>query len=116
MKFESGALCTFEATTAAYPGYPRRIEMTGSDGTVIIEGDNLVGVNLRTPSPDIAVAAPASHASASSPVVADASAHQRVFEDFFDAITNDRDPVCSGEEGRKSVALVNSLYLSAKGD
>jgi UDP-N-acetyl-2-amino-2-deoxyglucuronate dehydrogenase len=116
LKFERGALCTFEATTAAYPGYPRRMEITGSDGTVIIEGDNLVAVNLRTPSPDIAVAVPAAHASASSPVVADASAHQRVFEDFFDAITNDRDPVCSGEAGRESVALVHALYLSAKGD
>jgi predicted dehydrogenase len=96
LKFHNGALATLEATTIAYPGYPRRIEITASEGTVIIAGDDLVEASLRTSSPDIRVAAAAGHISASSPVVADASAHQRVFEDFVDAIVNDRDPVCSG--------------------
>ena len=114
LKFESGALGTLEATTAAYPGYPRRIEITGTEGTLIIDGDNLVAANLRTPAPDIIVAERGSHVSASSPVVSDASAHQRVFEDFFDAIRNNRDPVCSGDEGRKSVALVQQIYVSAR--
>lgn len=112
--FARGALCTFETTTAAYPGYPRRIAITGTEGTIVIEADNLVAVDLRTPSPDITVAAAGPHASASSPVVGDASAHQRVFEDFFDAIKNDREPVCSGEEGRMSVALVQQLYGSSQ--
>jgi predicted dehydrogenase len=114
LRFERGALCTFETTTAAYPGYPRRIAITGTEGTVVIEGDNLVAADLRTPSPGITLAAAAPHASASSPVVGDAAAHQRVFEDFFDAIKNDREPVCSGEEGRMSVALVQQLYASAQ--
>ena len=29
LEFESGALATLEATTAAFPGYPRRIELSG---------------------------------------------------------------------------------------
>ena len=120
LKFESGALCTFETTTVAYPGYPRRLEITGTEGTVIVEGDDLVAVNLRgSEGPefrDSEVPELRGSESAASPVVADASAHQRVFEDFFDAIKNDREPVCSGEEGRLSVALAQALYLSAKGD
>lgn len=115
LKFNSGALCTFEATTAAYPGYPRRLEISGTEGTLIVHGDDLVAIDLKSET-HAPAAASGTHMSASSPVVADASAHQRVFEDFFDAITTDRDPVCSGEEGRKSVALVQALYLSAKGD
>jgi predicted dehydrogenase len=83
---------------------------------VILEGDSLVAADLRTPALDIVLAQRGAHASASSPVVGDASAHQRVFEDFFDAIEKDREPVCSGEEGRLSVALAQALYLSAKGD
>jgi UDP-N-acetyl-2-amino-2-deoxyglucuronate dehydrogenase len=113
LKFASGALATLEATTAAFPGFPRRIEITGTEGTIVIEGDNLVAAHLRRPSPDVAVSAPAASAAASSPVVADASAHQRIFEDFFDAIRNNRDPVCSGEEGRRSVALVEQIYNAA---
>src|SRR6202049_2824159 len=35
LEFAGGALGIFHATTAAYPGYPRRIEISGSEGTVI---------------------------------------------------------------------------------
>jgi predicted dehydrogenase len=113
LKFTSGALATLEATTAAYPGFPRRIEITGTEGTLIIEGDQLVAAHLRTPPPDLAVSAPSASAAASSPVVADVSAHQRVFEDFFDAIRHNREPACNGEEGRRSVALVEEIYKAA---
>ena len=39
LEFASGALGTIEATTSLYPGYPRRIEVTGIEGTVVIEDD-----------------------------------------------------------------------------
>lgn len=114
LKFESGALGTLEATTAAYPGYPRRIEISGTEGTLIVDGDNLIAADLRTPLEATLVAAAAATAGQSSPVVSDATAHQRVFEDFIDAITNNREPACSGAEGRKSVALVQAIYQSAR--
>src|SRR6185295_18278965 len=79
VEFASGALGTIEATTAAYPGYSRRLELTGSEGTVVLDGDRLAVIDLRN-APDQAAAAAsvtpgvASNvpASASSPVVADA--------------------------------------------
>src|SRR5262249_39606901 len=36
LEFASGALGTLEAATSAYPGYSRRIELTGSNGTVVL--------------------------------------------------------------------------------
>lgn len=39
--FESGALATLSATTAAYPGLPTRMEVCGSRGSAVIEGDQL---------------------------------------------------------------------------
>jgi predicted dehydrogenase len=53
-------------------------------------------------------------ASASSPIVSDASAHARVIEDFIAAIQNKRRPACDGREGRKSVAIIDAIYASAK--
>ena len=35
LEFDNGALGTLEATTAAYPGYHRRVEFTGTEGTLI---------------------------------------------------------------------------------
>ena len=47
LEFENGAVGTLEATTAAYPGYRRRVELTGTEGTVIVEHDRLVAADLR---------------------------------------------------------------------
>ena len=52
--------------------------------------------------------------SATSPVVADASAHQAVIEDFIRAVERDEQPSCSGEEGRRSVEVVQAIYASAR--
>jgi UDP-N-acetyl-2-amino-2-deoxyglucuronate dehydrogenase len=115
LEFESGAVGTLEATTAAYPGYRRRVELTGTEGTVVVEHDRLVAADLRQPADDlIAGAAEDQNASASSPVVSDARGHQRLFEDFFDAIARRREPRCSGRYARQSIALVSAIYEAAR--
>jgi predicted dehydrogenase len=113
VEFASGALATIEATTAAFPGYARRLEVTGAEGTVILDGDRLVAVDLRGSSeaPDDPEPPPAS---ASSPVVPDATAHQRVFEDFIRAFTTGTPPCCDGREGRRSVEVIEAIYESSR--
>jgi len=114
LEFSNGASGTFQATTAAYPGYPRRVEITGTEGTVILEHDRVVAANLRNPPPDMkVVAAPDSNASASSPVVSDIRGHQAVLEDFIKAIKENCKPLCDGREGRRSVALIEGMYRAA---
>jgi len=117
LEFANGALATIEATTAAYPGYARRLELTGSNGTVVLEGDRLVNVDLIgvEPLPRTGDGAPAP-VSAASPVVADASAHQRVFEDFIRAASTRTSPACDGPSGRVSVAVIEAIYRSAASD
>ncbi|AYC99888.1 Gfo/Idh/MocA family oxidoreductase [Neorhizobium sp. NCHU2750] len=39
--YESGAIGTLNATTAAYPGLPDRIELIGTQGTAVLSGDTL---------------------------------------------------------------------------
>ena len=117
LEFENGAIGTLEATTAAYPGYRRRLELTCTEGTVIVEHDRLVAADLRQPADDLVAEAPADqNASSSSPVVSDARGHQRLFEDFFQAIRDGREPRCSGRYARQSVALVSAIYESARTD
>jgi predicted dehydrogenase len=47
-------------------------------------------------------------------VVADARGHARVLQDFVAAITSGAAPLCDGREGRRSVALVEAMYRSAR--
>ena len=113
IEFATGALGILEATTSVYPGYPRRVEVTGSEGTAILDGDTLISVELQhAPPSETKEGGPT--VSSSSPVVADASAHQRILEDFIGAIQTNREPVCDARAGRKSVAIVEAIYASAR--
>ncbi|HWW92033.1 MAG TPA: Gfo/Idh/MocA family oxidoreductase [Vicinamibacteria bacterium] len=117
LEFESGALATLEASTAAFPGYPRVLELTGSEGTVVIEQDRLLRVDLRRPWPGLLSSGEGSKdESASSPLIGDVRGHRAVLEDFLRAIREGGEPRCSGREGRRSQALVDALYRSARGD
>jgi UDP-N-acetyl-2-amino-2-deoxyglucuronate dehydrogenase len=123
LEFASGALGIFHATTAAYPGYPRRVEISGSQGTVILEHDRIVAADLRdTPAAGAISASLAGltdsikdeNQSASSATVSDFRGHQAVLEDFLTAIQQHRAPACDGLEGRRSLALVEGIYRAAK--
>jgi predicted dehydrogenase len=90
LEFENGALGTIAASTASFPGSPRRIEVTGTKGSLVHEQE----------------ARPA--------LVADPTPHRRLIEDFIAALRNGRPPACGGREGRRSVALVEAIYRSSR--
>ena len=114
LEFASGSLGTLHATTAAYPGYPRRVEITGTEGTVILEHDRIVAMDLRNPPADDAHAAPTdTNLSASSAAVTDIRGHRKILEDFLSAMKHDTIPLCDGLQGRKSVALIEAIYKAA---
>src|SRR5881628_313232 len=103
-----------EVAASTFPGFPRRVELTGSEGTVIVEHDRVVSVQLRAPQHPPPAEAGSTNASATSPVVSDVRGHRRVLEDFLCAIRTGARPLCDGREGRRSVELVQALYRSAR--
>ena len=117
LEFANGALGTIHATTAAFPGYQRRVEITGTEGTVILEHDRIIALDLRNPAPaEQAPEAPKdTNPSASSAAVTDIRGHQKILEDFLHAIRTNGKPLCDGTEGRKSVALIEAIYRASRG-
>ena len=116
IEFTSGAIGTIEASTSLFPGYPRRLDVTGSEGTIVLEDDKIVRMDLRSSAgtgPAAAAPAPPPE-NVASPVVSDASAHQRVIEDFIRAIRDDAIPATDGREARRSVELVETIYAAAR--
>jgi UDP-N-acetyl-2-amino-2-deoxyglucuronate dehydrogenase len=113
--FRSGALGAIEAATSIYPGFKRRIEITGTEGTVILEGDNLTAWALRDGSPNPASAENDLSDGSADPMAIDCEGHRRVFEDFAGAILQGRKPLVDGREGRLALELVLALYRSAQG-
>jgi UDP-N-acetyl-2-amino-2-deoxyglucuronate dehydrogenase len=115
LEFASGAFGTVLATTAAFPGYPRRVEATGTQGTLILEHDRIIAADLRDVSGRVNVSLPSGdNENVASPVVSDFSGHQAIFEDFVGAIRDNGTPACDGLEGRRSIALVEEIYSVAR--
>ena len=115
LEFASGAIGTIEAATSAYPGYARQIALTGSEGTVKLDGDRLAAIDLATPRlPGDVVAAGHDRVSvaASSPVVSDVSAHRAVLEDFIAAIARGVPP--SATARRAAPASRSSRRFTAR--
>jgi predicted dehydrogenase len=115
LEFANGAFGTLIATTSVYPGYPRRVELTGSEGTLAIEQDLLVRADLHKPDPTLVRnEAGDQNASATSAAVTDIRGHQAALEDFLRAIRDHGKPACDGREGRRSTALVEAIYATAR--
>ena len=115
LEFESGALGIIEATTSSYPGYARRVDVSGSEGTLILEGDKLVATDLRARGTQAStVTAEPPPENAASATVSDSVPHQRIFEDFIRAIRENAVPVCDAREARPSVAIIEAIYRSAE--
>jgi predicted dehydrogenase len=115
LEFRNGAVGTLEVGTSIYPGYQRRVEVSGSEGTIVLEHDRIVRADLRTPDPTLIVQSESNtNASASSPIVSDVSGHRRLIEDFLRAIENGGRPICDGLEGRRSVELIEAIYESSQ--
>ena len=112
LEFKNGAIGSLQAATSVFPGFPRRLELTGSEGTVIIEHDRLVAADLRKPPEDFRSTGDDQNASASSATVSDVRGHRAALQDFVQAIQINGTPRCSGIEARRSVALVEAIYAA----
>jgi UDP-N-acetyl-2-amino-2-deoxyglucuronate dehydrogenase len=118
LRYPDGALGVIEATTAPWPGWQRRIEICGENGSIVLENDQIVHWEFRTPQPgDDAIRAAQNQGAlgsgASRPDAISPVGHQRQLQDLVDALRTGRAPLLDGAEGRKAVALVRAVYDSA---
>jgi UDP-N-acetyl-2-amino-2-deoxyglucuronate dehydrogenase len=119
LRYPHGALGTIEATTAAWPGWARRIEIAGEKGSAVLDGDHISRWDFREPQPgdDVIRAAKDSAelgSGASAPNAISFEGHRRQIQDLIDAVRENRPVAIDGHEARKAVALIRGLYASAE--
>jgi predicted dehydrogenase len=119
LRFANGAHGTIEATTAAYPGFNKRIELCGETGSVILEDDRILEWKFRDERPeDAGIRAAGSGvdmgSGSSDPTKINFQGHQMQLQDLVDAIHQNRTPAVEGREARNAVALIRALYASAE--
>jgi predicted dehydrogenase len=124
VRFGSGAVGTILSSTAAYPGFPQRLEITGTDGTVIVEDGRIVrrafgkgtaGDPGEDANPDAgAVGALGGHGAAADPAAIEVASHAAQIADLLAAVEEGRAPAVDGQAGRDALEIVRAVYESAR--
>lgn len=120
VRFANGAMGTIEASTAVYPGYLKRIELHGSEGTAAMEEEDLVKWDFSCKKPrDAAIQEKMSSRTSGGGGAADPKAighhgHARQFQDVVQAIRKGTTPAIDGCEGRRSVEIILAIYKAAE--
>lgn len=118
LRFANGALGCIEASTAIWPGWSRRIEICGENGSAAMDDDDIARWEFRDSQPQDAAIRAARESSAmgsgaSAPMAIRFEGHLRQMQDFVAAIRERRPPSIDGREARKAVVLVRAIYDSA---
>ncbi|HWB11352.1 MAG TPA: Gfo/Idh/MocA family oxidoreductase [Pirellulales bacterium] len=120
LRFTSGALGVIEATTAAWPGYLKRIELHGSQGSAMIEEEDIVKWDFaKKDRRDAAIQqqmarSKSTGGGAADPAAIGHQAHAKQFRDFAESIQKGRAPLIDGREGRRAVEIILGIYKSAE--
>ena len=112
-RFSQGARGTLAATTAAAPGFPHRVEIYGTKGGAQIEGDGLIRWEGEAPRIHPQGQGTEAAGSGASPTGISAIGHTHIVQDFVESIRDGRQPLVSGAEGRRSLALILDVYRAA---
>jgi predicted dehydrogenase len=119
LRFANGALGVVEAATSTYPGWNKRIELSGDKGSIILEDDHIKFWQFEKEEPgDEAVRKGGGGANigggVANPMAISTEGHRRQLEDLANAIREKRQPAIPGREARNAVAVICAIYESAK--
>jgi len=120
LRFANGAMGIIEASTAIYPGYLKRIEIHGSDGSAVMEEEDLIKWDFAKKNRrDAAIHKRMSQQISGGGGAADPAAighhgHTRQFQDVLKAIKKGTSPAIDGAEGRRSVEIILGIYKAAE--
>jgi UDP-N-acetyl-2-amino-2-deoxyglucuronate dehydrogenase len=120
LRFASGALAVFSASTAMWPGSPAEVLLAGTQGTIQLVAGHITQWQLDPERPGdaplrAALAPPheGGKGGASDPKAIGLVGHQRQLEDFARTVASGRAPIVDGVEARKAVEIVLAIYASA---
>jgi predicted dehydrogenase len=112
VRWENGAFGSIDATNLAFPGYPERIEIAGTEGSAVIEVERLE-VHLRN-GESIRVEGSGAGGGGSDPMAFTHAHHRACIEEFLNAIDESRQPMNSGRSALDVQKLIDAILLSSE--
>jgi UDP-N-acetyl-2-amino-2-deoxyglucuronate dehydrogenase len=109
--YACGAVGVVDTTTVAYPGYAERIEIAGTAGTAVLEGDRLIV--HRPELPTLEMSGPSGGGGGADPMAFSPEAHGRLIGEFLSALSEGREAINSGRSALAVHALIDAMLDSS---
>jgi len=114
VEFENGALGIIEGSTTCYPGYPRRIVISGDKGSVVLEENSIMSWDLGDFECRLPVGAQAKNSGASDPMAIDNSGHVLQIGNLVRSILDGEELLATAYSGRLPLEIILGIYESSK--
>ena len=119
VKYRNGSFGTIEVSTSCAPGFARRLEFSGSTGTVAFGDNTITRWEFTEPRPEDEVIKnellkAGDAGGGSSPMNINSNGHRCQIADLAEAITTGRSLYLDGKEGRRAIELIIGIYESAR--
>ncbi len=120
LKFKNNSLGTIEASTACAPGFPRRVELSGTKGSVMLEDDRIIRWSFADERPEdeeirrVFGMGEEMHGGSRDPNAISPEGHRRQISELAEAILNGQGLTTPGAEGKRAVELICAVYESAR--
>lgn len=108
LEFENGALGVIEASTAAYPGFDRKIEINGSKGSLVIKENNIE--SLIIDGKELVITDVSDSGTSSDPSMVGIEGHKNQLENFIKFLNDEEAYTIDEFEGRKAVEIIERIY------
>ncbi len=120
IKFKNNSLGTIEASTACAPGFARRVELSGTKGSVMLEDDRIIRWTFSEERPEdeeirrVCGLGEGLRGGSGDPNAISSEGHRRQISELAEAILNGHGLTTPGAEGKRAVELICAVYESAR--
>ena len=112
VEYKNGAIGVIQGTTCITPGYPCRIEIHGTKGTVVLENYEIVRLDIEGEVLVEEFVVASDSKTFQNPTSFSTDGHKQQFEDFVNALRNTTKPMIDVHEGRMPVDVILGIYES----
>lgn len=112
LQFSGGAVAVLQATTAAYPGYPERIELNFTHGSATLKAGQaqVVFATGKT----LTLGSSQASGGGANPMAFEHTAHRAVLQDFVRAVQNGTTPAVTGRSALGVQQVIEAIMESSR--
>ena len=111
LHYADSAVAMVQATTAAYPGYPERIELNFTQGTATLESGELRAAFMNGKT--LTLGRHEASGGGANPMAFDHSAHRAVLQDFIRAVKSGSAPAVTGRSALDVHRVIEAIMASS---